>query len=260
MKNSYSQSIQKIVIVGGGSAGWMTAASLSNVLKGNCDISLIESDEIGIVGVGEATIPPIRVFNQTLGISEAEFLQRTNGTFKLGIEFVNWGQNGTRYFHPFGTYGRQFDTVSMHHYWVSAHQQGQAKSLDDYAMAWHLARNGKFTHPSPDPKNVLSTFEYAYHFDAGLYVKFLREYAEKRGVTRVEGKINHVSKDKETGFITSVALENNQVIEGEFFIDCSGFRGLLIEQALHTGYETWSEWLPCDRAWAVPTAGNTPIP
>ncbi|GGF66665.1 tryptophan halogenase family protein [Alteromonas lipolytica] len=261
MNSNPSQSIQKIVIVGGGSAGWMTAASLSNVLKGKCDITLIESDEIGIVGVGEATIPPIRVFNQTLGISEAEFLQRTNGTFKLGIEFVNWGSNGSRYFHPFGTYGRQFDTVSMHHYWLSAHQQGQAKPLDEYAMAWHLARKGKFIHPSGDPKNVLSTFEYAYHFDAGLYVKFLRDYAEQRGVKRIEGKISHASKNKDTGFISSVSLENGQVIDGEFFIDCSGFRGLLIEQALHTGYETWSEWLPCDRAWAVPTASNAdPIP
>lgn len=261
MNYNSSKSIEKIVIVGGGSAGWMTAASLSNVLKGKCDITLIESNEIGIVGVGEATIPPIRVFNQTLGISEAEFLQRTNGTFKLGIEFVNWGSNGSRYFHPFGTYGRQFDTVSMHHYWLSAYQQGKAKSLDEYAMAWHLARNGKFIHPSGDPKNVLSTFEYAYHFDAGLYVKFLREYSEQKGVTRIEGKINHVSKRKDNGFISSVSLESGQVVDGEFFIDCSGFRGLLIEQALHTGYETWSEWLPCDRAWAVPTAGNAnPVP
>ncbi|HAI70797.1 MAG TPA: tryptophan halogenase [Idiomarina baltica] len=259
-KTQNTQHIQKVVIVGGGSAGWMTAASLSNVMKGRCEICLIESDEIGIVGVGEATIPPIRVFNQTLGISEAEFLRKTNGTFKLGIEFVNWGKNGSRYFHPFGTYGRQFDTVSMHQYWTAAYQSGSAKELDDYAMAWHLAKNGKFIHPSGDPKNVLSTFEYAYHFDAGLYVKFLREFAEQRGVKRIEGKINQVNKDPQNGFVTSVDLDAGERVEGELFIDCSGFRGLLIEQALHTGYETWSEWLPCDRAWAVPTKGSNPIP
>ena len=243
--------IRRIVIVGGGTAGWMTAAALSNALRGNCRIDLVESEEIGIVGVGEATIPPIKYFNRMLGIDERDFLRASKGTYKLGIEFVNWTRQGQRYFHPFGQFGADFDSVPLHQWWLRERAAGAAHRLQDHSMAWVMAQHGKFSHPIADRQRVQSTFDYAYHFDAGLYGRFLRGYAEQRGVQRIEGKVVDVALHAESGFIEAVQLADGSRIEGDFFIDCSGFRGLLIEGALHTGYESWQQWLPCDRAVAV---------
>ncbi len=247
-----NRNIKKIAIVGGGSAGWMTAAALSNALQGAAEITLVESEEIGVVGVGEATIPPIKVFNQTLGINEAEFVQRTEGSFKLGIEFVNWFKEGHRYFHPFGEYGAPFDAVQLYHYYLKARAEGPIEPIDDYSMAWVMAKNGKFSVPAQDRRMVQSTFDYAYHFDAIMYARFLREYAEARGVKRIEGKVVDVGLRGTDGFVESLTLESGTRLDAEFFIDCTGFFGLLIEKTLKTGYVDWTHWLPCDRAVAVP--------
>jgi tryptophan 7-halogenase len=245
--------LKSIVIVGGGSAGWMTAAALAEAVGRDCAITLIESEAIGTVGVGEATIPPIRSFNKRLGIDEATFVRETQGSFKLGIEFVDWGRKDHRYFHPFGQYGAEFDSVPFYHHWMRESIEGRTQGpIDDFAMCWAMARAGKFAHPSPDRRMIQSTFDYAYHFDAGLYAAFLRRFAEGRGVTRLEGRVVNVALRGVDGFIDSVTLENGTKVEGEFFIDCSGFRGLLIEEALEAGYDNWQHWLPCDRAVAVP--------
>ena len=245
-------SIRSVVIVGGGTAGWMTAAALANAIRTGCTITLIESEEIGTVGVGEATIPPIRTFNEALGIAENDFVAATQGSFKLGIQFVDWGQQNHAYFHPFGTYGRNFDFLPLHQYWLAAQARGEAPELDELCMAWAAAKRGKFAPPSPEQRNVLSTYDYAYHFDAGLYAQFLRRYAEARGVVRVEGKVGNVGLDGATGYVSHVTMADGRRIEGDLFVDCSGFRGLLIEGALKTGYQDWSHWLPCDSAFAVP--------
>lgn len=255
------RSLRSIVIVGGGSSGWMAAAALSVAVAKRCTITLVESDEIGIVGVGEATIPPIKVFNQTIGLNEAEFLKKTQGTFKLGIEFVDWAKKDHAYFHPFGTHGVQFDMSPLHQYWLRSRMQTGAAGLDDYSMAWAAASRGKFDHPSRDPRQVQSTFDYAYHFDATLYARYLREISEQRGVQRVEGKIVQVDQRAGDGFVEKVRLADGREIAGDLFIDCSGFRALLIEETLKTGYEDWTHWLPCDRAMAVPCASaGAPTP
>ena len=251
--------IQKIVIVGGGSAGWMTAAALANDLGQNCGITLIESEAIGTVGVGEATIPPIRYFNQRLGIDEATFVRETNGSFKLGIEFIDWSRKGHAYFHPFGHYGVEFDSVPFYQYWMREHLAGDPTPIDEFSMGWAASKAGKFVHPSTDRRNVQSRFDYAYHFDATLYAAYLRKYAEARGVTRLEGRVVDAAQAPETGFITSVQMEDGQTISGDLFIDCSGFFGLLIEQTLETGYQDWSHWLRCNRAVAAPCEKTSDI-
>lgn len=252
MQTADSGALEHIIIVGGGSAGWMTAAALSNALQGNCKITLIESEAIGTVGVGEATIPPIKYFNQRLGIDEATFVRETSGSFKLGIEFIDWKRKGHSYFHPFGQYGAEFDTIPFYQYWMREHLNGDPTPIDDYSMAWIAARDGKFDHPMRDKRQIQSTFDYAYHFDATLYAAYLRKYAEARGVIRIEGRVVGAETEGETGFITGVRMEDGQDLAADFFIDCSGFMGLLIEKTLKTGYEDWSHWLPCDRAVAAP--------
>ncbi len=250
--------IHRIVVAGGGSAGWMTAATLANTLRGSAEITLVESDEIGIVGVGEATIPPIRNFNQQLGIDEADFLRATQGTFKLGIEFVDWARLNHRYFHPFGHFGAEFDNVPLYHYWLKERATGNATPFEDYSMAYAAAQRGRFAHPITDRRRIQSTYDYAYHLDASLYARFLRQYAEARGVVRKEGRIVDVRLTAETGFIAGLTMDDGATIDGDFFIDCTGFRALLIEGALKVGYEDWTGWLPCDRAVAVPCAHENP--
>jgi tryptophan halogenase len=249
--NDASRLVRKIVVAGGGSAGWMTAAALANGLRGAAEIALVESEEIGIVGVGEATIPPIKLFNASLGVNEADFVRATQGSFKLGIEFVGWTKDGRRYFHPFGQFGADFDVSPLHHYWLQARKAGDETPLDDYSMAWALAKRHRFDRPAQDPRRIQATFDYAYHFDAVLYARFLRAYSEAKGVVRLEGKIAGVAKDAR-GWIASLQLEDGRVLDGDLFIDCTGFRGLLIEGALGAGYEEWSHWLPADRAVAAP--------
>ena len=244
------------VIVGGGSAGWMTAAALAHAVKDTQRITLVESDEIGTVGVGEATIPAIQFYNKILGINERDFIRATQASFKLGIDFRNWGSAGHSYFHQFGEFGVNIKGVSFHQLWLRLAAHGHAYPLSDYSPGAVAAAQMRFLPPMPNLPPETPQLAYAYHFDAGLYARFLRRYAEERGVVRVEGKIVDVSRNGESGLIESVRLENGATIAGDFWIDCSGFQALLIEKTLATGYEDWSQWLPCDRALAVPCEKN----
>jgi tryptophan 7-halogenase len=252
--------IQRIVIAGGGTAGWMAAAALSKVLRGKVAITLVESEEIGTVGVGEATIPMIQLFNRVLELDEDEFLRETQGSFKLGIEFVDWGRLGSRYMHGFGRFGQDLWTVPFHQYWLKMHQAGRVPDIGEYAITRVAAYQNRFMRPPTDVQNSpLNDITYAFHFDAGLYARYLRRHAEARGVQRVEGRIGEVALNPANGHVDALVMTDGRRIPGQLFIDCSGFRGLLIEEALHTGYEDWTHWLPCDRAIAVPCASVQPL-
>ena len=254
------QHIRSIVICGGGTAGWMAAAALSKLLGSTWQITLIESEEIGTVGVGEATIPLINVFNQALELDENEFMRETAATFKLGIEFVNWGRLGDSYIHGFGPLGPDIGLTKFHHYWLSRHPDANPAHLEAYSINIAAARHGKFMRARTDlGRSPLAEIAHAYHFDAGLYAAFLRRYAERLGVRRIEGRIGSVSMRATDGFIDAVTMESGLRVPGDLFIDCTGFRGLLIEQTLQTGYEDWSHWLPVNRAWAVPCENHYPL-
>ena len=247
--------LKNIVIVGGGSAGWMAAAALAKTLGRECAIRLIESEEIGTVGVGESTVPHLQAFNQALEIDEAEFVRQVRGTFKLGIEFLDWGRVGDRYFHTFGPIGHDYGPLPFHQYWLKLFLSGKADDIGAYSLHSVAALRGRFMTSATDvPVNSpLHCVAHAYQFDAGLYARYLRNYSEARGVQRTEGRVVDVKLRGTDGFIEAVALEGGETISGDLFVDCSGFRGLLIEHALHTGYDDWTHWLPCDRALAVPS-------
>lgn len=254
--------IKSIVILGGGTAGWMTAAALSKLLPAaHYHVTLVESDAIGTVGVGEATLPHLRFFNQRLGIDEAEFIQQTNATFKVGIEFSNWGQQGDAYIHPFGDYGFPIHGIPFHHFYSALKQQQPELDLDRFSLPVMACKSKKFAFPSSDPSSLSSTYSYAYHIDAGRYAAFLRRFAESNGVTRKEGKMLDVITRVSDNQIDSLVMDSGEKIKGDFFIDCSGFRGQLIEQTLASGYEDWSHWLPCNSAIAIPSEHNgKPLP
>ena len=252
--------LRQIVIVGGGTAGWMTAAALARFLSEDyCSVRLIESEDIPSVGVGEATIPQIQVYNRTLGLDENEFIRRTQGTFKLGIEFVNWGAIGDSYIHAFGEVGNDMEALQFYHYWWKLRQQGKVPDIGQYSLNARAAPHARFMRSVNAGNSPLSNIVYAFQFDAGLYARMLREYAEARGIKRTQGKVEHTRLRASDGFIESVVLESGEVIEGDLFIDCSGFRGLLIEQELGAGWEDWTHWLPCNRAWAVPCERTEPL-
>ncbi|RYY04398.1 MAG: tryptophan 7-halogenase [Gammaproteobacteria bacterium] len=248
------QQIQKIVIVGGGTAGWMAAAALSKFFESRkISIQLVESDDIGTVGVGEATVPGIHQFNRYLDISELDFIKATQATFKLGIEFKDWFKQEHTFFHPFADYGLPINGVNFYQCWLKMQKSGYVYDLEDFCLATQIAKQRRFAQVDHDLETPLALYNYAYHFDASLYAKFLRNYAEQRGVIRQQGKIVSVAQNSSTGFIESVTLTDGQVISGQLFIDCSGFAGLLIDKTLKTEYINWSKWLPCDRAIALQT-------
>jgi tryptophan 7-halogenase len=258
--NAPSAPLKTLVIAGGGTAGWMSAAALARVLQGRYTIRLVESDEIGIIGVGEATIPAIRLFNQLVGIDENEFLRQTQGTFKLGIEFVDWGRLGSRYMHAFGKLGQDRWTLPFHQYWLRQRLAGRALPLENFSINRVASLRNRFMRATNEvPNSPLAEITHAFHFDAGLYARYLRGYSEAQGVQRTEGKIVDVHLHPHNGHVAALRLAGGELIEGDFFLDCSGFRGLLIEQVLKTGYEDWSHWLPCDRAIAVPCASVAPL-
>ncbi|WP_250459303.1 tryptophan halogenase family protein [Microbulbifer litoralis] len=250
--NHNNNKISKVVIAGGGTAGWIAAAALSKKLGELLDITLVESEQIGTVGVGEATIPPLRTFHQLLGIDEQAFMRATQATAKLGIAFENWGKQGDRYVHSFGKMGTSAWMCDFHHFWLHGREMGFDSEIGDFCLELQVAEEGKFATSEKSPLN------FAYHLDAGKYAKFLREFSERHGVTRLEGKILEVQRNNETGSIDSLLLEDGREIAGDLFIDCTGFRGLLIAEALDTGYEDWSQWLPCDRAVPVQTRATGP--
>ncbi|QFT78717.1 tryptophan halogenase family protein [Erythrobacter sp. THAF29] len=246
----------RVVVLGGGTAGWMSAAGIAQLLPGMATVTLVESEDVGIVGVGEATLPHIRAFVERLGIDEAEFMKATHATYKLGIEFRDFGKIGESYIHPFGSFGEEVAGVGFHHYWLEMQRQGKADRLGAYSLAVAAAEANRFAPPAQDT-SLASTYGYAYQFDATLFGPFMREFGIAHGVDRVEGLVTSVNRDAETGDVTALQLKDGRLIEGDLFIDCSGFRSLLLGQELDVEWEDWTHWLPCDRAAAMPCTHRT---
>jgi tryptophan halogenase len=246
----------KVVIAGGGTAGWMAACGLSTRLGSLLDITLVESDAIGTVGVGEATIPPMRNFHRLMNIDEQEFMRETQATFKLGIEFDNWGEKGDSYIHSFGEIGQRSWMAEFHEFWMEAQAQGFGGSLEDYCLELKAAKAGKFATKIDDTR-----LNFAFHLDATRYAKYLRKKSEKEGVRRVEGLIKEVQQDPQSGEIKALLLDSGERLEGDLFIDCTGFRSLLLGETLGVEFDDWSHWLFSDRAIAVQTSSiEEPIP
>ena len=243
---------RRVVVAGGGTAGWMAAAAIARTMGRAVELTLVESDAIGTVGVGESTIPPLVTYNRLLGINEADFMRATQATFKLGIQFDDWKDIGHSYFHSFGTTGKDHWSAGFQHFWMHGRTRGHAQPYDDYCLELIAARENRFAHLPDDGVN------YAYQLDSALYARFLRSMAEADGATRVEGRIAHVELDGETGDIAALTLDDGRRVEGELFLDCTGFRALLIEGALHAGYDDWSHYLPCDGAIAIQTESVRP--
>ena len=246
--------IRSIAVIGGGAAGWMSAAAISKSFGRAIDVTLVESEEIGLIGVGEATVPHLSAFNRLLEIDEAAFVRETQGSFKLGIQFNDWGRIGESYVHGFGSIGRDIGLLPFHQYWLKARTLGRGKDIGAYSLNTYAAPRGKFMAPPSDapPNSPLADLAYAYHFDAVLYARFLRRRAEAQGVRRIEGKVVAVHREAASGFVESVQLESGAHVRADLFLDCTGFRALLIGDALEVGFEDWAHWLPCDRALAVP--------
>jgi tryptophan halogenase len=251
---SGQQRVRRVVIAGGGTAGWLAATVLARQLGQMLDITLIESDEIGTIGVGESTIPTARSFHALAGIDEAAFVAATGSTFKLGIRFEDWGRIGERYFHAFGEIGRSTWMAHFSHFWLAARNQGIGGPLGDYCLELKAAEAMRFS----TDEDGGATLNYAYHLDAGRYARFLRTHAEAQGAIRIEGRIADVELDPDNGDIAALRLQSGERIEGDLFLDCTGFRGLLIEQALGAGWEDWSRWLPNDSALALQTRAVAP--
>lgn len=252
---SQTQTVKNVVIAGGGTAGWMAAAALSKTMGDQVNLVLVESDEIETVGVGEATIPSMLRFHELIGIDEAEFLQHTGGTFKLGIKFENWRNINEHYIHAFGVTGKDHWAAGFQHFWLKGMKLGLCNNFDEFCLENQAAVANKFSHINN------SMLNYAYHIDASKYANFLRLISEKSGVKRVEGKIESVQTEQASGFIESLTLASGETVKGDFFLDCTGFRALLIEQTLSTGFESWSHWLPCDKAIAIQTeCSQAPVP
>ena len=244
----------KVIIVGGGTAGWTAAAAIAKLLPAVADVHLVESADIGIVGVGEATLPHIRHFIQQLGIDEADFMRATHATYKLGIDFRDFGKIGDSYIHPFGTFGQELAHVPFHHYWLQGQASGSAKGIGAYSLGVSAARAGKFQIPGDADLSLASSYGYAYQFDATLFGPYMRNFAMQHGAMRTEGTITEVTRDGDSGDVKSVMLATGEELAADLFIDCSGFRSLLLGEALGEAWEDWSHWLPCDRAAAMPTA------
>jgi tryptophan 7-halogenase len=244
----------RVVIVGGGTAGWMSAAGIRRRLEAkDYSVTLIESDEIGTVGVGEATLPHIKIFNDMLGIDEAHFMRETRATFKLGIQFCDWDRPKQSYIHPFGAFGEPWGGVEFQHHWLRAQREGHQRfPLEDFSYSVVAARNNGFEFPNEDSKSIRSTYSYAYHFDAGLYAAYLRSWALQRGVRRIEGQVCDVGRHPTTGDLAELTLKSGERVAGDLFIDCSGFRSLLLGRIMGVGWQDWTHWLPCDRALALP--------